>query len=90
MKKQRPFGRFALRIENYFERVLQILHACLIIQSSRCLKTIRIEAIPLLGLLSGNEKSSCGGNEAAWGKRRRVAAQESAVVPAQSTSKRNG
>jgi hypothetical protein len=33
MKKQRPFGRFALRIENYFERVHQILQACLIIQS---------------------------------------------------------
>ena len=32
MKKQRPFGRFALRIENYFERVHQILHACLLIQ----------------------------------------------------------
>ena len=33
MKKQRLFGRFALRIENYFERVRQTLDACLIIQS---------------------------------------------------------
>ncbi len=33
MKRQRLFGRFALRIENYFERVRQTLDACLIIQS---------------------------------------------------------
>jgi hypothetical protein len=33
MKKQRLFGRFVLRIENYFERVRQTLDDCLIIQS---------------------------------------------------------
>jgi hypothetical protein len=33
MKKLKPCGRFALRIENYFERVRQTLDACLIIQS---------------------------------------------------------
>jgi hypothetical protein len=33
MKKQRLFGIFVLRIENYFERVRQTLDDCLIIQS---------------------------------------------------------
>jgi hypothetical protein len=39
---------------------------------------------------SGKGNSECGGNEAALDKQRRVAAQESAVGPAQSTRNGNG
>jgi hypothetical protein len=62
-----------LRIENYFERVHQILHACLIIQlriitcglfeayrkcPTKCYRLSKGE--------SGKGNSECGGNEAAW------------------------